>query len=203
MNPPLPPDAGASCPWEARYRAAETPWDKGEPSPGLVEFLRRHGPLAGRVLVPGCGFGHDVRAISCPGNEVVGLDIAPSAVRVAGAFPKTAGERYVAGDLFHLPAGWAGTFDWVWEHTCFCAIDPDRRPDYAAAVRSALRTGGHLLGVFYMEPDHDGDGPPYGVTAAELDDLFGGRFVAEEDWLPSRTFTTRVGRERMRLLRAV
>lgn len=42
--------------WEQRYQSLDTPWDKGEPSPGLLEFLPNH-PLLGEILVVGCGYG--------------------------------------------------------------------------------------------------------------------------------------------------
>ena len=61
--------------WEANYQTNETPWEKGAPSPGLVEFLRTD-PIHGRVLVPGCGFGHDARALAATADEVVGIDSA-------------------------------------------------------------------------------------------------------------------------------
>ena len=47
--------------WEDHYRRGETPWEKGAPSPGLMDDLAVH-PVRGRVLVPGCGFGR-VRAM--------------------------------------------------------------------------------------------------------------------------------------------
>src|SRR5688572_26807295 len=112
--------------WEAHYQQADTPWEKGQPSPGLVDFLTAE-PVRGRVLVPGCGFGHDVRALAATADEVVGIDIAPSAIAGARKFPAVGGERYQLADLFALPPGLRGSFDWVWEHTCFCAIDPAQR----------------------------------------------------------------------------
>src|SRR5271168_4912958 len=49
--------------WEARYQTGDMPWEKGEASPGLVDFLAGHPDLdRGTVAVPGCGTGHDVRA---------------------------------------------------------------------------------------------------------------------------------------------
>ena len=48
--------------WESRYQAHDMPWEKGAPSPGLVDFLSAHPDLErGHVCVPGCGTGHDVR----------------------------------------------------------------------------------------------------------------------------------------------
>ena len=187
--------------WEAHYQREETPWEKGAPSPALVSFLHAQ-PVHGRVLVPGCGFGHDVRALAATADEVIGIDIAPSAVRQARAFPAVGGESYAVADLFDLPAKMRGAFDWVWEHTCFCAIEPIQRPAYVDAVASALRPGGHLLAVFYLDPGNDSpdDGPPFGVSIAELDRLFAPRFALVKEWLPSGAYPGREGREWMRLL---
>jgi SAM-dependent methyltransferase len=187
--------------WEERYRQGDMPWEKGAPSPGLLEYLAANPPPAGRILVPGCGFGHDVRALSRPDNEVAGLDIAPSALHGAAGFPKTGRETYLLGDLFNLPSELRASFDWVWEHTCFCAIDPAMRPDYARAVASALKPGGRLLAVFYPDPGNEDEGPPYGVTLAELDSIFSAAFVLEREWMPGKTYPGREGREWMRLLK--
>ena len=177
------------------------PWEKGAPSPGLVDFLTG-GPVRGRVLVPGCGLGHDVRALAATADEVVGLDIAQSAIEHARTSPKAGRERYLLGDFLNMPPELRGTFDWVWEHTCFCAIDPAMRPAYVEAAADALRAGGHLLAIFYLDPGHDhpDDGPPFGVNLAELDRLFGGRFTLLREWMPKRAYPGREGREWMRLL---
>ena len=188
--------------WELAYQQKETPWDKGASSPGLVDYLATEG-VSGRVLVPGCGFGYDVRALAAKADEVVGIDIAPSAVEAAEAQPRVGNERYSQQDLFALPADWQNQFDWVWEHTCFCAIDPRQRPAYVNAVADALKPGGHLLAMFYLDPGHDSpdEGPPFGVSVAELDALFLPRFTVEREWLPARAFPGREGREWMRIMR--
>src|SRR5436190_12191594 len=70
--------------WEGRYQAGDMPWEKGEPSPGLVDFLSAHAELArGTVCVPGCGTGHDARAWAKAGFETYGYDLAPSAIRLS------------------------------------------------------------------------------------------------------------------------
>ena len=57
-------------------------------------------------------------------------------------------------------------FDWLFEHTLFCAIEPGRRDDYMQAVMRWLKPDGQFLGVHYML--REGEGPPYGVTQEEL-----------------------------------
>jgi len=188
--------------WEAQYQKNETPWDKGSASPGLLDFLAGE-RVEGRVLVPGPGAGHDVRALAAQGAEVVGIDIAPSAIKAAESFPKARAERYICGDLFALPQELLGQFAWVWEHTCFCAIDPARRPDYVSAVHGALKPGGHLLAVFYLDPQNasPGEGPPFEVTLPELDRLFLPMFTLIREWLPTRAYPGRENREWMRLMK--
>lgn len=188
--------------WESHYQAKDTPWDKGGPSPGLVDFLAEH-PVAGRVLVPGCGFGFDVRALAATGAEVIGVDIAPSAVESASQLPRAGTERYELADLFALPPHLRGNFDWVWEHTCFCAIDPAQRPAYVEGVASALPPGGQFLAIFYLDPgnDHPDEGPPFETSLAELDRLFLPRFELVREWLPTRAYPNREGREWMRWMR--
>jgi SAM-dependent methyltransferase len=184
--------------WNRRYLEGDTPWDKGTAHP-VLEDLLTHGALRGRVLVPGCGSGHDVRGLAARGLEVVGLDVAPLAIERALSHPRVGTETYRTGDLFHLPGDMLGAFDGVFEHTCFCAIDPARRPDYVRAIASALRPGGRLLAVFYAEPDGDGDGPPFGCTPGELDALFGGAFRVLEERREFPTFPHREQRELLRL----
>ncbi|MEO6740117.1 MAG: methyltransferase domain-containing protein [Chthoniobacteraceae bacterium] len=187
--------------WEDNYRRNDTPWDKGAPHPALVEFLKRS-PVHGLVMVPGCGAGHDVRALAATADEVVGLDIAPSAISRAKAQPAIGGERYQLGDFFALPPSLRGKFDVVFEHTCFCAIDPSMREKYVAAVAGALQPEGHLLAIFYLDPGHGPgeSGPPFEVTLAELDALFSPRFTLIHEWKPSATHPGREGREICRLL---
>lgn len=187
--------------WNLRYAEGDTPWDKGGGHPVLRDMLT-HGALSGRVLVPGCGTGHDVRELARRGLDAVGLDVAPLAIERARAHPAAGGETYVSGDLFALPPDMRGAFDGVFEHTCFCAIDPALREAYVEAVVSALKPDGRLLAVFYADPGHD-EGPPFGCTKVELDALFGRQFrlLAEHAEIP--TFAEREGRELLRLYQRV
>lgn len=194
--------------WEQQYRLGDTPWDKGAPSPPLVDWLTRS-PVLGDVLVPGCGLGHDVRALAAQDNgadelHVTGLDFSHSAVRAAEVIARAGDETYLVGDLFDLPAALRGKFDWVVEHTCFCAIDPHRRPDYVSAVHAALKPDGRLLAVFYLYPNDPGEertGPPFETSLGELDTLFSSKFEKVDEYLPTHSYLGREGREWVQLLK--
>ncbi len=186
--------------WQEAYEKRETPWEKGKPHPALLDFLATDGPLAGEIFVPGCGSGHDVRALSTPQNHVFGIDLAPFAIEKARSFPKVGNEEYELADLFALPAELDGKFAVVFEHTCFCAIDPKRRQDYVAAIARLLKPGGHFIAIFFLNPDNDDEGPPFPASVAELDQIFGPSFTVEREWVPAQTHPGREGRELMRVL---
>lgn len=183
--------------WDDRYRRGDTPWDRGTHSPALEDALRRL-PPPGRVLVPGCGVGHDVRFLAVCGWQAVGIDFSSAAIAEARRRGGPEGAVYEEGDFFALPQRLAGSFDLVWEHTCFCAIPPERREDYVRAAYGALRPGGKLLGVFFLRTGPD-DPPPYSFTLEELDSYFGCRFLLEAEWLPSHCYPGREGEEILRL----
>ena len=87
--------------WEQCYRDGETPWDKGSPAPPLLELIERHGVElwgGGPVLVPGCGLGHNVRALAANGIPALGLDISPTAVEMARE-QAAEGACYEVGDF--------------------------------------------------------------------------------------------------------
>ena len=181
--------------WESRYQTKDMPWEKGAPSPGLVDFLAGHPNLPrGTVLVPGCGTGHDARCWAAAGFAVTGTDIAPSAIRLSEEGTAAAGlsVQFVLGDFLGDAA--LGPFDWIFEHTLFCAIDPARREDYIKAVLRRLKPGGSYLAVNYLIPDRDG--PPYGTTRPELVDRFGPHLKLQEEWVP-RSYPNRTGLELM------
>jgi len=189
-----------SMDWQARYIAGDTPWDEGAAHPALVDYITARGPFTGHILVPGCGAGHDVRAISTRDNTVLGLDIAPAAIAKAQALPPAAREQYLAGDFFNIDPELRASFDWLVEHTCFCAIDPTMRPAYAVAAADALKPGAHCFAIFYLNPAVERR-PPYGVTVAELDRLFSPFFTTVREWTPERAYPDREGRELIRVMR--
>jgi len=193
-----------SLDWDGAYERGDTPWDKGAPAPPLLEFLERT-PLAGRVLVPGCGIGHDARAIAEAGaDEVVGVDIAERAVEEAREVNGREGLSFELGDFLQLPERHVGVYDWVFEHTCISGLHPSLLSDYAGSVGRALKPGGRYLAIFFLTPWDEGETqepPPYGITTEEIDGLFAGGLATEEEWWPTRHYPGREGRELMRVMR--
>ena len=183
----------SSTDWEERYQSGDMPWEKGEPSPGLVDFLATHPELpCATVAVPGCGTGNDVRVWTRAGFDASGFDLAPSAIRLCRERTAQAGltATFAQSDFLADPPPMQ--FDWLFEHTLFCAIDPSRRDDYVKAVLRWLKPGGQLLAVHYMIRDEQG--PPFGVTQEELMERFLPHFELKQGWVP-RSYANRTGLE--------
>ena len=181
--------------WENLYQAGDMRWEKGAPSPGLVDFLAAHRDLPGEtVCVPGGGTGHDAGAWARAGFRVYGYDIAPSAVRLSRERAQANGwpAEFRTADFLHDAPPFQ--FDWLFEHTLFCAIQPPERELYVQAVRRWLKPGGHYLAVNYLIPDTEG--PPFGTTRAEILQRFAPHFELKSDWVP-RSYPNRTGLERM------
>lgn len=179
--------------WEARYRAGDTPWDKGEPNPALLQFLQRHPEFTGRsVCVPGCGVGHDAKAWAAAGNVVEGIDLSPTAI--ARCRETHALENLAFNQADFLRDTPAEPFDVVFEHTLYCAIDPERRDDYVAAVHRWLKPDGRFIAVHYLLTD--ADGPPFGCDRDEILRRFGDTLRLIADWEPD-SWPHRKGLERM------
>jgi SAM-dependent methyltransferase len=145
--------------------------------------------------VPGCGTGHDIREFAKAGFAAFGFDIAPSAIRLGKEKTKTAGlkaEFHLADFLHDEPPQ---PFDWIFEHTLFCAIQPDERDEYVRAVLRWLKPSGQYLSVNYMIVE-DSEGPPFPTTRDELLRRFSPHFDLVADWMP-RSYPNRTGRERM------
>ena len=181
--------------WESLYQAGDLRWDKGAPSPGLVDFLATHKHLPGNtVCVPGGGTGHDAGEWARAGFRVYGYDLAPTAVRLSRARADSNGWQAQFRVIDFLRADPPFQFDWLFEHTLFCAIQPEERELYVRAVQRWVKPGGYYLAVNYLIPDTDG--PPFGTTRAEILQRFSPHFHLLEDWVP-RSYPTRTGLERI------
>jgi len=171
MDEPRKPVSAAAY-WEGLYAERQDGWELGEAAPSLHACLASGRPFTpgARVAVPGCGRGHDARLLARHGFAVTGFDFAEPAVTEARQLASR--ERLAADferrDVFTLAKDYAGAFDAVWEYTCFCAIDPGRRDEYARALHDILKPGGTLLACFY--PLKEGtDGPPFPVSWPDIE----------------------------------
>ena len=152
--------------WQAIYDGEARPgWDMNGPTPLLPELLALAPdlPPQARVAVPGCGFGHDAAELARQGFQVTGLDF---------ALPAIQGARSRYGELVDWrQEDWfredAQTFEAIFDHTCFVAMEPDVRPRYVETCARRLEPGGLWLAAFFHTVPVPG-APPF---AATMDDI--------------------------------
>ncbi len=156
--------------WEARYRAGQTAWDRGAVSPALRYWLETDAIPAGRILVPGCGHGHEISELVRAGRYVTAVDIAAQPVMhlLSQLTAEGLHAKVVQADLLHWTP--AEPFDAVYEQTCLCALDPADWREYMLRLANWLQPGGKLLALF-MQTGRDG-GPPFDCPMPDMRALF-------------------------------
>jgi len=152
--------------WEARFAEGDTPWDRGASSPQLGAWLAAGVLRPCRILVPGCGAGHEVAELAMAGFEVTGLDYAAGAIARAHQRLQDAGVDATLVQADALEWRPDRPFDAVYEQTCLCAIYPDGWRAYADQLHRWLAPGGKLFALFAQVPRPEAaegliQGPPY------------------------------------------
>lgn len=165
--------------WEQRFASGDLPWDRGAPNPQLSRWLLDGSLESGRIVVPGCGSGHEVEALARAGFEVTALDYADAAVTLTRSRLERSGlkAQTLRADVRHWRP--ATACDAIYEQTCLCALHPDDWSGYAAQLAAWLRPGGKmaLLAMQVLRPGaREGriEGPPFHIDINALRALFPG-----------------------------
>lgn len=157
--------------WDSTWGAGLKPgefFDAGMPLPALVQLVKSRPDLVseGNVLVPGCGRGYAVEALSTESRHVIGIDIAPTAVAAAKKYLQ---QRNITGtwavrtdSFFDFASREAnqGYFDIVYDYTFLSVIPPKWRSDWGHGVSSLLAPGGIALVALFPIGSWTG-GPPW------------------------------------------
>ena len=158
-------------------------WDKGlEPgelfdansiTPLLGNLIKDGKIPNGRSLVPGCGRGYDVTALATKDRYVLGLDIAENAVKAAKQRRDALSEEECASianadfqttSFFDLDGSTEKKFDFIYDYTFLCALDPSVRPQWAQKMAELVKPQGELLTLIFPIREPDDKGPPFQVS---------------------------------------
>jgi SAM-dependent methyltransferase len=196
-------DVNSPSKWELDYARGTDGWDLGGPAPALRRLAAAHELAPGRMLVLGAGRGHDAREFARHGFQVTAVDFSEYAVaEMRRLADPEAPIEILHHDLFALPGEFHHSFDYVLEHTCYCAIDPRRRAEYAALVASLLKPGGTYIDLAFPVDARAG-GPPFAVSLPELFNLLGAHgFTLLRQETPSESAPRRRGLEQLLIFRA-
>lgn len=180
--------------WAERWKARQIGFHEGAPNALLVAHASR---LEGctRVYVPLCGKALDLPFLQSRGHDVVGTEIVRTAIdELFGALevpPEVSsvppfvrhaakGLTVLEGDAFALePGHLGGLVDAVYDRAALVAVDPSTREAYVASLARVLRPGGRLLLIGFEYPQALIGGPPWSVSTADVEALFGATFTVE------------------------
>lgn len=164
--------AGASPHWESMWGnglGKGQAFDVGDVSSTLKAELARnsYAPRPGmKALVPGSGRAYDALALAKHGfDSVVAIDIAPTAVQAAKQWLKETGDPAAAkvdvqcADFFTFE----GQYDFIWDCTFLCALDPSVRGQWAKKHTELLNKSGSLLTCVFPICEKVG-GPPFPMS---------------------------------------
>lgn len=161
--------------WEEVYQHGRAGWDLGGPTPVFQHLLAEQEFPPGKMIVLGAGRGHDARFFAHQGFDVVAIDFADEAVEAMRALDDPQVPlKILQQDIFTLPLTLNAMFDYILEYTCFCAIDPSRRAEYADLVTRLIKPRGIYIDLAFPLDTHQG-GPPFSVSVPEILRLFSGR----------------------------
>ena len=170
--------------WQQRFEKNETGWDRGGPSPQLLEWLDSGALQPCRIAVPGCGKGWEVAELAKRGFDVTGLDYTAAAVDATRARLAAQGlqAEVIQADVLHYQP--TQPFDAVYEQTCLCAIHPEHWQDYALQLQQWIKPEGSLWVMFMqmLRPAASEEGvihgPPYHCDINGMRALF-----SEKSWV--------------------
>ena len=184
--------------WEDIYLENDTGWDLKGVTPVFNSISNKL--IKGKVCIVGCGRGYDAIMLAKKGFDVTAVDFAPTPISELNklAIEKSVTITTVQDDIFSLVGKYPDTFDYVIEQTCFCAIHPNRRKEYEILVRTILKPGGKLVGLWFpLDKSQEEGGPPWGTTIDEVKSTFNSGWKIEKEEFPSQSVEPRKGREKL------
>lgn len=144
--------------WNSAYDNQDAPWVIEGPQPAIVA-LERDGWIRGRVLDIGCGAGEHTILLTKLGYDVLGVDLAPSALAYArsnAAAQQVPTARFEVQDALELGDRPIGAYDTIIDSALFHVFgtDPEARATYVRNLHALSAPGGlvHVLALSNTEP---------------------------------------------------
>ena len=179
--------------WNRRYQSGETGWDAGKITTPLKEYFDQLKDKNIKILIPGCGFGHEARYLWEQGFKNVYIaDLSEIPLQeIKKSIPEFSENQLLKEDFFKLQEQ---DFDLIVEQTFFCAIDPSFRSAYAEKMFSLLKVGGKLIGLLFDDTLNT-DKPPFGGSKEEYISYFRPYFTFKYFHPCYNSILPRAGRE--------
>ncbi|XKE46458.1 thiopurine S-methyltransferase [Halomonas organivorans] len=188
--------------WLARWRQGRIGFHRSEVHPALVRHWPSLGVKAGtKVLVPLCGKSLDMRWLARHDHPVLGIELAGEAIEQflaegvgevsryhhdSFAVSRQGNVELWQGDFFHFHIEAAAEIGAFYDRAALIALPEATRQRYAFHLAQLIPPGARGLLITLRRAPGDDAGPPYGVEAAEVRELFEPNFALShlEDGAP-------------------
>jgi SAM-dependent methyltransferase len=155
--------------WSDKYKQQNLGWDAGSVTTPIKEYIDQLTDKRIRILVPGCGNGHEVEYLhnkEFDNVKVIDISAEPFNTLIPKC-PNWPDESFIIGDFFNH----YGAYDLIIEQTFFCSLNPNMRQAYANKMYELLAPQGKLAGVLF-NISLGIDNPPFGGTRDEYIEYF-------------------------------
>lgn len=178
--------------WENRHQNKDTPWKLGHASPAFCRFMEKIKDKNVQILIPGAGHAEDALYLQQQGFKRVTIcDISESAIAsMKEALGPECTYTFLCKDFFTI----AGSYDYIFEQTFFCALPKELRKDYVMKMHQLLKDGGTLFGLLFAT-EFDKTGPPFGGDKETYRNLFSAVFTIEHLDICEYSVAPRMGNE--------
>lgn len=175
--------------WHQRWRIGQIGFHQS----AVDRHLKQHWPDLGlaessRVFVPLCGKSLDLLWLRERGHSVAGVDLSAVALesfcmehgiatkrRTVDGFDvyEAAQLQLYLGDFFALTRELLGAFSALYDRAALISWTPELRAAYVAHVTALTAPGTQTLLICMEYPQAQMSGPPFSVSADEVDRLYG------------------------------
>lgn len=180
--------------WHERWQQNQIGFHQDEFNPYLQTYWPKlQLPVGSKVFVPLCGKSIDMLWLRAEGYEVLGIELSPIAVHdffaehqleptisQQGVFElwEVDGLQILLGDFFQLTAADLATCQAIYDRASLIALPPDMREQYAVHLKQIAAAKPSLLITLEYDQAVTG-GPPFSVTAAEVDQYYADQYQIE------------------------
>jgi len=135
----------------------EIPWNIETPPNALVELVKNGKVKPCKTIDLGCGTGNYAIHLATIGFDVTGIDISPTAIKIAkeNAKKKRVKCNFLVTDVLGNLDEVKETFDFAYDWELLHHIFPEQRKKYVENVYRILNPRGKYLSVCFSEKDHE------------------------------------------------
>lgn len=189
--------------WNRLYSDNSAGWDLKSPTPAFMDLLDSvYFRNKNALLVLGCGYGYDAIEAAKKNFEVTAIDFSEAAILFAEklAAKENVKVNFLVKDFFEIEDVHFNNYDIIYDYVTYCAIDPERRKEYAELISNLLAPNGIFAIILFPVEKRDG-GPPFAVDVDEATGFFSEKLQLVLSTDKINSIKPRKGRELLQIYR--